>query len=71
MSAARDLRESTRQSSHNLESVRDAMTAISKATNTVPITRIEWLAVCFICSQTIGNLALLGIAVALLRGHVA
>ena len=33
------------------------MTAISRATNTVPIARVEWLAIAFIASQTIGNVA--------------
>lgn len=53
----------------NVKALDDAMKALAKSTNRVPLHRIEWLAVLFIFSQTIGNLALLGIAIALLRGH--
>ncbi len=59
----------TRDSVKNLESFSDAMLAIKKATNTVPMTRVEWFVIAFLASQTIGNVALLGIAIALLRGH--
>lgn len=48
---------------------REAMVALKRDTNRVPITRIEWLVIAFIASQTIGNAGLLLIAVALLRGH--
>lgn len=53
----------------NAHALRDAMTAISRATNTVPIHRVEWFAIAFIASQTIGNIGILLIAIALLKGH--
>ena len=59
----------TTKATKNVHELRAAMEALKSSTNDVPFHRVEWLAVCFICSQTIGNLALLGIAFALLRGH--
>ena len=53
----------------NVKALDDAMKSLARSTNHVPVTRIEWLAIAFVASQTIGNLALLGIAIALLRGH--
>lgn len=47
----------------------EAMKALAKSANIVPIARVEWLAIAFIASQTIGNVGILLIAVALLRGH--
>lgn len=69
MRSLRTIRVEAQKATDNAHALRDAMAEISRATNRVPITRIEWLAVSFIASQTIGNLALLGIAIALLRGH--
>jgi hypothetical protein len=63
------LSDQVKNGTENVHAMKEAMEALSRATNSVPFHRLEWLAVCFICSQTIGNLALLGIAVALLRGH--
>jgi len=69
MNALDSLDKRVKEDVRNANAVRDAMESISRATNSIPIARIEWLAIAFIASQTIGNLALLGIAVALLRGH--
>mgnify|MGYP003510342275 CR=1 FL=1 len=59
----------TTKATKNVHELRAAMTALARDTNAVPVRRIEWLAVAFIASQSVGNLALLGIAIALLRGH--
>lgn len=69
MNSARTIRVQSKKDAANAQAVADAMSAISRATNTVPIHRLEWLGIAFIASQTIGNLALLGIAIALLKGH--
>ncbi len=69
MSAVDRIRIHSKKDVDNAHALRDAMTAISRATNTVPIARVEWLAIAFIASQTIGNVGILLIAVALLRGH--
>jgi uncharacterized Rmd1/YagE family protein len=57
---------SSHPSLENIEVVQEAMTALARSTNSVPITRIEWFVVAFIMSQTIGNVAALILA---LRGH--
>lgn len=67
MSSVDRIRIHSKKDADNARAVADAMTAISRATNTVPITRIEWLVVAFIATQTVGSLALLGVAFALLR----
>lgn len=62
MSAAR----ASQPSLQNIDAVQEAMTALSRSTNRVPITRIEWLVIAFIVSQTIGNVAML---IRAIRGH--
>ena len=63
------LGDRVKETTKNAQAMKEAMEALSRATNRVPFHRLEWLAIAFSCSQTIGNLALLGIAFALLRGH--
>ena len=69
MSNARTIRVETKVDTKKAHEWSEAMTAISRATNAVPITRVEWLVITFIASQTIGNVGILLIAIALLRGH--
>lgn len=69
MSAVDRIRVHSKKDVDNAQAVVDAMTAISRATNTVPLARVEWLVIAFIASQTIGNVGILLIAIALLRGH--
>lgn len=69
MNDTRTIRVETKVDTKKAHEWREAMTAISRATNTVPVTRIEWLIVAFIASQTIGNVGSMLIAIALLRGH--
>lgn len=59
----------TRDGVKNVQALDEAMKALARTTNSVPFSRLERLAIAFVVSQTIGNLALLGIAMSLLRGH--
>lgn len=69
MSSARTIHVQTKKDAANAQAVADAMSAISRATNTVPISRVEWFVAAFVASQTIGNVGILLIAIALLKGH--
>ena len=69
MSSSRTIRAETKVDTKKAHEWSEAMTAISRATNTVPVTRIEWLVALFIASQTVGNVGTLLIAIALLKGH--
>jgi uncharacterized Rmd1/YagE family protein len=57
---------SSQPSIPTIDAVGEAMAALNRSTNHVPITRIEWLVIAFIASQTIGNAAML---ITSLRGH--
>jgi uncharacterized Rmd1/YagE family protein len=57
---------SSQPSLENIDMAQEAMEALNRSTNRVPVTRIEWLVIAFIASQTIGNVAALILA---LRGH--
>lgn len=69
MSSLRTIRVESQKAAENVHALRDAMAELSRATNTVPVTRIEWLVALFIASQTVGNVGTLLIAIALLKGH--
>ncbi len=64
-----EIKIDTTKATKNVHELRAAKRALAKDTNAAPMSRIEWFVVAFIASQTIGNIALLGIAYALLRGH--
>lgn len=70
MNAGRiEIEVDTSRATKNVHELRAAMAALKKDTNRTPVTRLEWFAVAFIVSQTIGNVGILLIAIALLRGH--
>jgi hypothetical protein len=64
-----ELEIDTTKATNNVHELRATMQALAKDTNAVPWSRVEWFVLGHIITQSVIGLALLGIAVALLRGH--
>lgn len=56
----------TQPSIPTIDAVQEAMQALNRSTNRIPLTRLEWLAIAFIASDSIGNIAML---IRAMNGH--
>jgi hypothetical protein len=64
-----ELEIDTTKATNNVRELSAAMRTLAKDTNAAPWSRVEWFVLGHIVTQSVIGLALLGIAIALLRGH--